>query len=148
MHNRGAFRPGDAAVERKGREGRKEILSYFASFATSAFDRDLLRGTDAVLTIWSCILEERSDQATPPWNAKAQPSLASDSASFGLAGAKAAKKYCLTLRPLRPLRSIVIFCQIHESSRIADGAEGEPLCAQRRDQSRGRSNSLTLILER
>jgi hypothetical protein len=28
--------------ERKGREGRKEILSYFASFATSAFDRDFL----------------------------------------------------------------------------------------------------------
>jgi len=28
-------------VERKGREGRKEILSYFASFATSAFDRDV-----------------------------------------------------------------------------------------------------------
>jgi hypothetical protein len=33
----------DAAVERKGREGRKEILSDFASFATSAFDRDVLR---------------------------------------------------------------------------------------------------------
>ena len=32
----------DAAVERKGREGRKEILSDFASFATSAFDRDVL----------------------------------------------------------------------------------------------------------
>src|SRR5213596_1284213 len=30
----------DAALERKGREGRREILSYFASFATSAFDRD------------------------------------------------------------------------------------------------------------
>jgi hypothetical protein len=30
------------AVERKGREGRKEILSYFAFFATSAFDRDVL----------------------------------------------------------------------------------------------------------
>ena len=26
----------DAAVERKGREGRKEILSHFASFADSA----------------------------------------------------------------------------------------------------------------
>src|SRR6266487_825945 len=32
----------DATVERKGREGRKEILSYFAPFATSAFDRDVL----------------------------------------------------------------------------------------------------------
>jgi hypothetical protein len=31
-----------AAVERKGREGGKEILSYFASFATSVFDRDVL----------------------------------------------------------------------------------------------------------
>ena len=31
------------AVERKGREGRKEILSYFASFATSAFDRDVVQ---------------------------------------------------------------------------------------------------------
>jgi len=29
-------------LERKGREGRKEILSSFAPFATSAFDRDLL----------------------------------------------------------------------------------------------------------
>jgi len=27
-------------VERKGREGRKETLSFFAPFATSAFDRD------------------------------------------------------------------------------------------------------------
>jgi len=29
-------------VERKGREGRKEILSDFAAFATAAFDRDVL----------------------------------------------------------------------------------------------------------
>src|SRR6266487_5416086 len=28
-------------LERKGREGRKETLSYFAPFATSAFDRDV-----------------------------------------------------------------------------------------------------------
>jgi len=32
----------DAALEREGREGRREILSYFASFATFAFDRDVL----------------------------------------------------------------------------------------------------------
>src|SRR5438093_6515396 len=67
-----------AAAERQGREGRKEILYYFA---TSAFHREVLY-------------------------------------------------------------------QIHESSGLADGAEGEPLCAQCRDQSRGRINSLTLILER
>jgi hypothetical protein len=29
-------------MERKGREGRKEMLSYSASFATFAFDRDVL----------------------------------------------------------------------------------------------------------
>ena len=37
-----------------------------------------------------------SDYVTLPWNAKAQPSLASDSASFGLASAKTAKKSWLT----------------------------------------------------
>ena len=30
----------DCAVERKGREGREEILSSFAAFAASAFDRE------------------------------------------------------------------------------------------------------------
>ena len=40
-----------AAVERKGREGRKEILSYFASFATSAFHRDVL-GRRKDVRVW------------------------------------------------------------------------------------------------
>src|SRR5436190_1855330 len=35
----GRVRLTDAALERKGREGRKEIRSHFASFATSAFNR-------------------------------------------------------------------------------------------------------------
>jgi len=30
----------DAALERKGREGRKQILSFFAPFAASAFNRE------------------------------------------------------------------------------------------------------------
>jgi hypothetical protein len=32
----------DAALERNGREGCKEILSYFTAFAASGFDRDVL----------------------------------------------------------------------------------------------------------
>jgi hypothetical protein len=31
----------DAALERKGREGRKQVLFFFASFAASAFNRDV-----------------------------------------------------------------------------------------------------------
>jgi hypothetical protein len=48
-----------------------------------------------------------SNYLTPPWNAKAQPSLDGDSASYGLASAKAANRYRFALRPLLPLRSIV-----------------------------------------
>ena len=40
----GAVRDPANDVERKGREGRKEIRSCFASFATSAFNRDVLQG--------------------------------------------------------------------------------------------------------
>jgi hypothetical protein len=36
-----------ATMERKGREGRREILFFFASFAASAFDRDLSQSTTA-----------------------------------------------------------------------------------------------------
>ena len=62
----------NAALERKGREGRREILSYFASFATSAFDRDVperqyrayRRSASSVLTIDSLAIRVTIGAAT------------------------------------------------------------------------------------
>src|SRR5215208_2308135 len=56
----------DGAVERKGREGRKEIQAYFASLATSAFDRDVLYGRTSNAISWLETLCAMSSAALPP----------------------------------------------------------------------------------
>src|SRR5439155_26320049 len=51
-------------LERKGREGRKEILSCFASFATSAFNRDVRSSHDDQRRTRGTRRENRSSSAS------------------------------------------------------------------------------------